>query len=166
MAPATFAAFTIAVGAVGCLNGLILATGELGYSMALRGDMPTAMGCDPRRQHAGRRRRSWARLVSALVLLANNSRATASLYTFIILLGTASVVIVYFAGACELRLEAQPGLGRRLVLAFAFLFAAFASTGSGWKPCCGRWCCSPSASDPLRSCTGSIRASAPARRRR
>ena len=40
---ATFAAVTIAVAAVGCLNGLILATGELGYSMALRGDMPKAM---------------------------------------------------------------------------------------------------------------------------
>ena len=129
---ATFAAFTIAVAAVGCLNGLILATGELGYSMALRGDMPKAMG--------------WTRgvntpvvsqvvgsMVSALVLLANNNGATASLYTFVILLGTASVVIVYFAGTAS-AWKHSPGIGRRLVLAFAFLFLAFAVYGMGLEP--------------------------------
>ena len=129
---ATFAAVTIAVAAVGCLNGLILATGELGYAMALRGDMPKAM--------------AWTRgvntpvvsqvvgsMVSALVLLANNSGATASLYTFVILLGTASVVIVYFAGTAS-AWKHSPGIGRRLVLAFAFLFLAFAVYGMGLEP--------------------------------
>ena len=129
---ATFAAITIAVAAVGCLNGLILATGELGYSMALRGDMPKAMG--------------WTRgintpvvaqvvgtLVSVLVLLANNSRATASLYTFIILLGTASVVIVYLAATAS-AWKHSPGTGQRLVLGFAFLFIAFATYGVGAEP--------------------------------
>ncbi len=129
---ATFAAFTIAVAAVGCLNGLILATGELGYSMALRGDMPKAMG--------------WTRgvntpvvaqvvgsLISALVLLANNSRATASLYTFVILLGTASVVIVYLSATLS-AWKHSPRTGQRLILAFAFLFIAFATYGIGPEP--------------------------------
>ena len=129
---ATFAAVTIAVAAVGCLNGLILATGELGYSMALRGDMPKAM--------------TWTRgvntpvvsqaigtVVSILVLLANNSRATASLYTFIILLGTASVVIVYLAATASAWKHSR-GTGPRLVLAFAFLFIAFATYGIGAEP--------------------------------
>ena len=40
---ASLAAFGIAVAAIGCLNGLVLATGELGYSMALRGDLPAIM---------------------------------------------------------------------------------------------------------------------------
>ena len=36
----SFAALAIAISAIGCLNGLILGTGELGYAMALRGDLP------------------------------------------------------------------------------------------------------------------------------
>lgn len=129
---AAFAAVTIAVAAVGCLNGLILATGELGYSMALRGDMPKAMG--------------WTRgvntpvvsqivgsVISALVLLANSSKATASLYTFVILLGTASVVVVYLAGTMSAWKD-SPRFGQRLVLAFAFLFIAFATYGIGAEP--------------------------------
>ena len=129
---ATFAAVTIAVAAVGCLNGLILATGELGYSMALRGDMPKAMG--------------WTRgvntpvvaqivgtVISVLVLLANNSKSTAGLYTFIILLGTASVVIVYVAGTLS-AWKNSSRIGQRLVLAFALLFIAFATYGIGLEP--------------------------------
>jgi APA family basic amino acid/polyamine antiporter len=129
---ATFAALTIAVAAVGCLNGLILATGELGYSMALRGDMPKAMG--------------WTRgintpvvaqvvgvSVSALVLLANNSKATANLYTFIVLLGTASVVIVYLAATLG-AWRHSPGIGQRSILALALLFIAFATYGIGMEP--------------------------------
>ena len=129
---ATFAAVTIAVAAVGCLNGLILATGELGYAMALRGDMPKAM--------------AWTRgintpvvaqgvgsVLSALVLLANNSKATASLYTFVILLGTASVVVVYLVGTMS-AWKNSPRLAQRLILAFAFLFLAFATYGMGAEP--------------------------------
>ena len=129
---ATFAALTIAVAAVGCLNGLILATGELGYSMALRGDMPRAMGWT-RGVNTPVVSQAVGSAVSALVLLANNSKATASLYTFVILLGTASVVIVYLAGTMS-AWKNSPRLGQRLVLAFAFLFIAFATYGIGAEP--------------------------------
>ena len=83
-----FAALAIAVSAFGCLNGLILGTGELGYAMALRGDLPSVMA-----RTRGVNTPVVAQLVGAaltiLLLLANSSRATANLYTFIILLSTA-----------------------------------------------------------------------------
>lgn len=129
---ASFAAVTIAVAAVGCLNGLILATGELGYSMALRGDMPKTMAWT-RGVNTPVVAQGVGSVLSALVLLANNSRATASLYTFVILLGTASVVTVYLAGTMS-AWKNSPGLGQRLVLAFAFLFIAFATYGIGPEP--------------------------------
>ena len=129
---ATFAAVTIAVAAVGCLNGLILATGELGYSMALRGDMPKAMAWT-RGVNTPVVAQAVGGFVSVLVLLANNSKATAALYTFVILLGTASVVVVYLAGTMS-AWKNSPRLGQRLVLAVAFLFIAFATYGIGLEP--------------------------------
>ena len=129
---AIFAAVTIAVAAVGCLNGLILATGELGYSMALRGDMPRAMAWT-RGVNTPVVSQAVGSILSALVLLANNSKATASLYTFVILLGTASVVVVYLAGTMS-AWKNSPRLGQRLVLALAFLFIAFATYGIGFEP--------------------------------
>ena len=129
---ATFAAITIAVAAVGCLNGLILATGELGYSMALRGDMPKAMGWT-RGVNTPVVAQAVGTVISVLVLLANNSKSTAGLYTFVILLGTASVVIVYLAGTFS-AWKNSPQVGQRLVLAFALLFIAFATYGIGLEP--------------------------------
>ena len=129
---ATFAAVTIAVAAVGCLNGLILATGELGYAMALRGDMPKAMAWT-RGVNTPVVAQGVGSVLSALVLLANNSKATASLYTFVVLLGTASVVVVYLAGTMS-AWKNSPRLAQRLVLAFAFLFIAFATYGMGAEP--------------------------------
>jgi APA family basic amino acid/polyamine antiporter len=129
---ATFAAVTIAVAAVGCLNGLILATGELGYSMALRGDMPMAMAWT-RGVNTPVAAQVAGTVISILVLLANSSKATASLYTFVILLGTASVVIVYLAGTFS-AWKSSPRIGQRLVLAFALLFIAFATYGIGAEP--------------------------------
>ena len=103
---ATFAALAIAVAAIGCLNGLILGTGELGYAMALRRDLPAVMA-----RTRGVNTPVVAQLVGSgltiLLLLANSSRATANLFTFIILLSTAAVVVVY-RDECLGRLEAQP----------------------------------------------------------
>src|SRR5207248_1969006 len=41
---ASLVALTIAVAAFGCLNALILGSGELGYALGLRRDLPVAMG--------------------------------------------------------------------------------------------------------------------------
>ena len=40
---ASFVALAIAVAAFGCLNALILGTGELGYALGLRRDLPAVM---------------------------------------------------------------------------------------------------------------------------
>ena len=128
-AAATFAALTIAVAAIGCLNGLILATGELGYSMALRGDLPRIMA-RTRGVNTPVASQVLGSGLSVLLLLANNSKAGAELYTFIILLSTATVVIVYLSAALA-AWNNSPASKQRLVIGLALLFIAFATYGLG-----------------------------------
>jgi APA family basic amino acid/polyamine antiporter len=133
---ATFAALAVAIAAFGCLNGLMLATGELGYAMGLRRDLPAFMakaradGTPIGAQLAG------SALTIALIL-ANSSRATTSLFTFIILLSTAAVLVVYLAGAVSAwRLSAS--LAARALVLIAMAFIAFAAWGTGAQPL--MWC--------------------------
>lgn len=133
---ATFAALAIAVAAIGCLNGLILGTGELGYAMALRGDLPAVMA-----KTRGVNTPVVAQVVGSgltiLLLLANSSRATANLFTFIILLSTAAVVVVYFAsGLAAWKLSPTPLA--RAVIAIGLMFMLFATYGIGLEA--GLWC--------------------------
>lgn len=133
---ATFAALTIAIAAIGCLNGLILATGELGYAMALRGDLPAIMA-----KTRGVSTPIVAQVVGSgltvLLLLANSSRATASLFTFTILLSAAAVVVVYFTSALAAwKLSTQPAA--RAAIATGIFFLAFATYGIGLEA--GLWC--------------------------
>lgn len=133
---ATFAALAIAVAAIGCLNGLILGTGELGYAMALRGDLPAVMA-----KTRGNNTPIMAQVVGSaltiLLLLANSSRATANLFTFIILLSTAAVVVVYFTSALA-AWKFSPKLAARAAIAAGILFLAFATYGIGLEA--GLWC--------------------------
>ena len=133
---ASFAALAIAISAIGCLNGLILATGELGYAMALRGDLPSVMA-----KTRGVNTPVVAQMVgsglSILLLLANSSRATANLFTFIILLSTAAVIVVYFAGALA-AWKLSPSPGARAIIAVGVLFIAFATYGTGLEA--DLWC--------------------------
>lgn len=126
---ATLAAFGIVVAAVGCLNGLILATGELGYSMALRGDLPQTMA----RARADKTPVAslWVGTALAVVLLlANASRTTAGLYTFTVLLSTASMIVVYFVVVlASWKVTARTHQRAALILALAFI--AFATWGLG-----------------------------------
>ena len=133
---ATFAALTIAVAAIGCLNGLILASGELGYSMAIRGDLPRAMA-----RTRGANTPVVSQIVSSglsiLLLVANNSKAGGELYTFIILLSTAAVVVVYLA-ATLVAWKNSPAPAQRSILGLALSFIAFATYGLGLEA--GLWC--------------------------
>lgn len=133
---AAFAALTIAVAAIGCLNGLILATGELGYSMALRGDLPRFMA-----RTRGVNTPVVAQVVSCglsvVLLLANNSRTGADLYTFIILLSTAAVIIVYLTAALA-AWKNSPAPMQQFVIVLSLLFIAFATYGLGLEA--GLWC--------------------------
>jgi APA family basic amino acid/polyamine antiporter len=133
---ASFAALAIAISAFGCLNGLILATGELGYAMALRGDLPAVMA-----KTRGINTPVVAQIVGSgltiLLLLANSSRATANLFTFIILLSTAAIIVLYFTNALA-AWKLSPTAGARAVIAIGLLFIAFATFGIGLEA--GLWC--------------------------
>ena len=133
---ASFAALAIIVSAIGCLNCLILGTGELGYAMALRGDLPVIMA-----RTRGLNTPVVAQVVGSvltiLAILANSNRSTANLYTFIILLSTAGVIILYFVGALAAwKLTARPG--PRIIVALALLFAVYAFYGTGLEA--DLWC--------------------------
>ena len=132
---ASLAAFAIAVAAIGCLNGLILGTGELGYAMALRGDLPAIMA-----KTRGVNTPVAAQVVGSgltiLLLLANSSRATASLFTFIILLSTAAIVVVYLIGALA-AWKLNPAPAARVIAGIGILFIAFATFGIGLEA--GGW---------------------------
>ena len=133
---ASLAALAIAVSAIGCLNGLILVTGELGYSMALRGDLPSAMT-----RTRGVNTPYFSQIVGSvlciLLVLANSSRSTADLYTFIILLSTAAIVLLYFAGAF-VAWKTSSTVGARSVAVVAILFLAFGTYGTGLEA--DLWC--------------------------
>jgi APA family basic amino acid/polyamine antiporter len=133
---ATFAALTIAVAAIGCLNGLILGTGELGYAMALRGDLPAVMAMT-RGVNTPVVSQMVGTGLSILLLLANSSRATANLFTFIILLSTATVVVVYLTAALA-AWKLSPSAGTRTIVAIGIVFIAFATYGIGLEA--DLWC--------------------------
>jgi APA family basic amino acid/polyamine antiporter len=133
---ASLAALTIAVSAFGCLNGLILGTGELTYSLALRGDLPASLA-----KTRGAGTPVVAQVVVAilmiLLLLANSSRATASLFTFIILLSAAGILPLYAVGALA-AWKSNSKIGARLIVGIALMFVLFAAYGVGLEA--NLWC--------------------------
>jgi APA family basic amino acid/polyamine antiporter len=133
---ALLAAFTIAVSAFGALNCMILSTGELAYAMGLRGDLPALMSRTsndniPIGAHVV------GGALTILLILANSSKATASLFTFVILLSTAAVLVVYAVGALAAWKE-NASTGSRMIYAIALLFILFAFYGSGIEA--DLWC--------------------------
>ena len=126
---ALLAAFAIAVSAFGGLNCMILSTGELGYAMGLRGDLPAVMA------RTGRENIPVAAhlvggALTILLTLANSTKATANLFTFVILLSTAAVLFVYAIGAFAAWKE-NPAPASRLIFVGALLFILFAFYGAG-----------------------------------
>ncbi|MEO7787242.1 MAG: amino acid permease [Sphingomicrobium sp.] len=133
---AVAAALAIAIGGFGTLNCTVLVTGELGYSLALRGQFPsllartTAIGTPVIAQVAGS-------VLAIIAVLANASRSTAGLFTFLILLVTSAALVVYLiATLAAARIDR--GARTRLVLALALLFIAFSFYGAGAEA--NLWC--------------------------
>ena len=121
----------IAVAAFGGLNGMLLATGELAYSMALRGDLPGVFALTRGADTPVAAQWLGAGL-AILLILANGSRTTAGLFTFVILLSTASILVLYLVGS----VAAWQG-GRRFdraVVVVAVGFSLFAFWGTGAEP--------------------------------
>ncbi len=70
------------------------------------------------------------------MILANSSQASAKLFTFIILLSTAAVLVVYLAGALSAwRLVSSPAA--KAIILVALLFIGFAFTGRAPSRACG-----------------------------
>ena len=127
-AAALVAIAAIAVSAFGGLNGMILATGELGYSMALRGDLP-AIFARTRGANTPVAAQWLGSGLAILLILANGSRSTAGLFTFVILLSTVSVLVVYFVGSLAAWKHSRPA--ERPIVIVALGFSLFALWGSG-----------------------------------
>ena len=133
---ASLAAVAIAVAAFGCLNGLILGSGELGYALGLRGDLPPFM-----RWTRGDNTPVGAQLVGSvltvLLVLANSSRTTADLFTFIILLSTAGALVVYLARSIA-AWRLVTSFAARAIIVVALIFILFAFYGAGAEA--DLWC--------------------------
>jgi APA family basic amino acid/polyamine antiporter len=130
------AAFAIAVSAFGTLNCLTLAAGELGYAMGRRRQLPAFMARTRGADTPVGSQIANSSLAIALVL-ANSSRSTAGLFTFIILLSTSAVLVVYLAGTLAARRHCA-SIATRTILVLALLFIAFAFYGAGWDA--NFWC--------------------------
>lgn len=126
---ALVAALAIAISAFGALNGMILATGELGFAMGLRRDLPAVMAWT-RRHNIPVGAHLVGGLITILLILANASKATASLFAFMILLSTAAVLFVYAAGALAAWKETR-SVPTRAIIVVALLFILFAFYGAG-----------------------------------
>jgi APA family basic amino acid/polyamine antiporter len=128
---ATVAAVAIAVSAFGCLNCLILATGELGYSMAVRGDFPPLFA-RTRGANTPAASQMLGSALTIMLVLANSSRATAGLFTFLILLSTAGILLLYGVGALAAWKQSR-AIGQRCATSIALLFVLFAFYGVGYE---------------------------------
>lgn len=126
---ARLAAFGIAVAAIGGLNSNLLCGGELGYSMALRGDLPRQMSKTSSTDTPIVSQVLAALLAIVLVLL-NTSKTTAELFTFAILLATSSTLVLYLVGAAA-ALRTKPPITAKLIIAVSILFSLFALYGAG-----------------------------------
>jgi len=133
---ASLAALAIAISAFGCLNGLILGTGELTYSLALRGDLPASLA-KTRGSNTPVLAQLLVAVLTILLLLANSSKATANLYTFVILLSAAGILPLYGAGALA-AWKSNPTIRARAVVVIALMFVVFASYGVGLEA--NLWC--------------------------
>lgn len=133
---ALFAAFAVAVSAFGSNNCGVLVTGELGYAMAQRGQLPVSMA-----RTRGANTPVVAQVVagglSILLVLANSSRSTADLFTFTILLTTSATLFVYLAGTAAAWKHCST-MGARSILVLAALFVGFAFWGAGMEA--NLWC--------------------------
>ena len=128
---ALLAAAAVAVSAFGCLNAGILVTGELGYSMALRRDLPAVLARTYRGNTPVVSQLFGATLAILLVLL-NTSRTTAGLFTFVILLSTSATLVLYAVGACA-ALKKPNSTIQTVIILSGIGFALFAFYGAGME---------------------------------
>jgi APA family basic amino acid/polyamine antiporter len=125
------AAIGIAVSAAGYVNANILVCGELGYSMALRREFPALLA-----RTIGDKTPLNAQLLgtglSSALILANMSKGTANLFTFMALLTACATLWLYLSAALAALKQRPRGLALFAVFA-GLAFTLFAFYGSGWE---------------------------------
>lgn len=126
---AALAAGGIAVAAFGSLNSNLLASGELAYSMSLRGELP-ALFASTRGARTPVAAHWLSSVLAILLILANVSRTTAGLFTFIILLVTAATLVLYFIGSLA-AWKLATRIRERIMVIAALAFSLFALWGAG-----------------------------------
>jgi len=124
------AAIAIAVSAFGANNCGVLVTGELGYAMARRRQLPAVMART--RGNTPVVAQTVGGALSILLVLANSDRSTADLFTFVILLTTSATLFVYLTGTAASWPHCKTP-GARALLMIAALFIAFAFWGAGFE---------------------------------
>lgn len=128
-AAALFAAFAIAVAAFGGLNNNLLCAGELGYSMALRGDLPAKLSWTDA-ANAPIVSQLLASALAIILVLLNSSKSTADLFSFVLLLTTTSSLVLYLIGALA-AWRRNSSVLLKAVIALSVLFCLFAFYGAG-----------------------------------
>jgi len=123
------AAIGIAVSAAGYVNANVMIIGELGYSMALRREMPKFLARTIGKNTPLNAQLIGTGLASALIL-ANVSKSTADLFTFMALLTASATLWLYLASALAALKQRPRGLALAAVLA-GLAFTLFAFYGSG-----------------------------------
>lgn len=130
-AGALFAALGIAVSAAGYVNANVLVCGELGYSMALRRELPAFLTRTIGDKTPLNAQLLGTALASGLIL-ANMSKGTADLFTFMALLTASATLWLYLAAALGYLKQRPAGIGFLAGLA-ALAFTLFAFYGSGME---------------------------------
>jgi APA family basic amino acid/polyamine antiporter len=125
------AALGIAFSAAGYLNANVLTTGELGYSMALRRELPGLFARTIGRNTPLNAQLLGTALASALIL-ANMAKSTADLFTFMALLTASATLWLYLTAALAALKQRPSGVALVAVLA-GLAFTLFAFYGSGWQ---------------------------------
>jgi APA family basic amino acid/polyamine antiporter len=123
------AAVGIAIAAVGGLNSNLLCGGESGYSMALRGDLPSTLARTSR-TNTPVVSLLLAAALTVILILSNTSRSTGQLFIFVSMLTTTSTLFVYVFGAAA-AWRRRPSIAAKLVIALSIIFSLFAFYGAG-----------------------------------
>lgn len=126
---AKLAAIGIAIAAIGCLNSNLLCAGELGYSMGLRGDLPSFLARTGSNNTPVISQMFATALTFALVL-SNTSKSTVQLFVFVSLLSAIGSLTVYLVGGlAAIRIGARGVAMVAISLGVAFSLFAFYGAG-------------------------------------
>jgi APA family basic amino acid/polyamine antiporter len=126
---ALVAALAIAISGFGYINGSVLVAGELGYSMALRRELPVLFA-KTRHGNTPVNAQLLGSAIAIGLIAANMSKGTGDLFTFMALLTTSATLWLYLAAALAALKQRPSGIALVAVL-IGLGFVAFAFYGSG-----------------------------------